>query len=111
MLPDRWDRVQSVFIGVADEPLAERPSLLDAACGDDRELRAEVELLLAADSKGTAAAISEVRRAPPVSLYERLGGIAAIRAVVEDLVGGILADNRVNRWFAHAAPSGHRRSL
>jgi len=27
----------------------------------------------------------------------------AIRAVVDDLVSRILADQRVNRWFAHAA--------
>jgi len=37
------------------------------------------------------------------SLYERLGGMPAIRAVVDDLVTRILGDDRVNRWFAHAA--------
>jgi hemoglobin len=41
--------------------------------------------------------------AQPKSLYERLGGMPAIRAVVDDLVSRILADDRVNRWFAHAA--------
>ena len=39
------------------------------------------------------------------SLYDRLGGMPAIRAVVDDLVGRILADSRVNHWFAHAASS------
>jgi hemoglobin len=39
----------------------------------------------------------------PASLYERLGGMPAIQAVVDDFVGRILADERVNRWFAHAA--------
>jgi hemoglobin len=39
----------------------------------------------------------------PASLYERLGGMPAIQAVVDDFVGRILADDRVNRWFAHAA--------
>ena len=37
------------------------------------------------------------------TLYDRLGGMPAIRAVVDDFVGRILADERVNRWFAHAA--------
>ena len=37
------------------------------------------------------------------SLYQRLGGMPAIRAVVDDLVGRILADDRVSAWFAHAA--------
>ena len=37
------------------------------------------------------------------TLYERLGGQPAIRAVASELVDSILADNRVNKWFAHAA--------
>jgi hemoglobin len=37
------------------------------------------------------------------SLYERLGGTPAIQGVVDDFVGRVLADERVNKWFAHAA--------
>jgi len=37
------------------------------------------------------------------SLYQRLGGMPAIQAVVDDFVTRILADDRVNKWFAHAA--------
>lgn len=40
---------------------------------------------------------------PHASLYLRLGGMPAIRAAVDDLVSRILADERVNKWFAHAA--------
>ena len=39
------------------------------------------------------------------TLYERLGGQPAIRAVASELVDSILADSRVNKWFAHAAAS------
>lgn len=39
------------------------------------------------------------------SLYERLGGKPAIQAVAGDLVDRILVDQRVNKWFAHAASS------
>ncbi len=39
------------------------------------------------------------------SLYERLGGQPAIEAVANGLVDRILADNRVNKWFTHAAAS------
>jgi len=39
------------------------------------------------------------------SLYERLGGQPAIQAVANGLVDRILADNRVNKWFSHAASS------
>jgi hemoglobin len=37
------------------------------------------------------------------TLYERVGGMPAIQAVVDDLVARILADHRVSQWFAHAA--------
>jgi hemoglobin len=37
------------------------------------------------------------------TLYERLGGMSAIQAVVDDFVGRVVADDRVNKWFAHAA--------
>jgi hemoglobin len=40
---------------------------------------------------------------PAASLYQRLGGMSAIQSVVDDFVARILADDRVNRWFAHAA--------
>lgn len=39
------------------------------------------------------------------SLYERLGGQPAVEAVAGGLVDRILADKRVNMWFAHAASS------
>jgi hemoglobin len=39
------------------------------------------------------------------SLYDRLGGQPAVQAVANGLVDRILADNRVNGWFAHAAAS------
>jgi hemoglobin len=36
------------------------------------------------------------------SLYDRLGGKPAIVAVVDDFVGNVAADNRINGYFAHA---------
>ena len=37
------------------------------------------------------------------TLYQRLGAMTAIQAVVDDFVNRILADERVNKWFVHAA--------
>jgi hemoglobin len=37
------------------------------------------------------------------SLFERLGGMPAIEAVADKLFTRIVADDRVNTWFAHAA--------
>jgi hemoglobin len=52
------------------------------------------------------ASMSFAQTAPPLrSLYERLGGQPAIQAVASGLVDRILADNRVNKWFSHAASS------
>jgi hemoglobin len=34
------------------------------------------------------------------SLYQRLGGYPAITAVVDDFVGNVAADKRINRFFA-----------
>lgn len=50
-------------------------------------------------SSGLAAADTEK------SLYDRLGGKPAVQAVASDLVDRILLDERVNKWFAHAAAS------
>lgn len=35
------------------------------------------------------------------SLYERLGGTPAITAVVDDFIGNVAADRRINGFFAH----------
>jgi hemoglobin len=39
---------------------------------------------------------------PKKSLYERLGGYNAIVAVVDDFVGNVAADKRINKFFAKA---------
>lgn len=51
MTPTRWQQVKSVLAEVLEQPPALRPALLDAACQDDPDLRAEVESLLAADQQ------------------------------------------------------------
>jgi hemoglobin len=35
----------------------------------------------------------------PASLYDRLGGTAAITAVVDDFIGNVAADERIARYF------------
>ncbi len=45
------------------------------------------------------------------SLYDRLGGQPAVQAVAGGLVDRILADGRVNMWFAHAASSAENTKL
>src|SRR5262245_9983690 len=40
--------------------------------------------------------------APKKTLYQRLGGLPAITAVVDDFVGNVARDRRINRFFANA---------
>ena len=42
------------------------------------------------------------------SLYERLGGKQAITAVVDELVGRVAADRRINQFFAATASNPAR---
>ncbi|HEY2381531.1 MAG TPA: group 1 truncated hemoglobin [Terriglobia bacterium] len=51
----------------------------------------------------TGTLFAQTAKAPAKSLYDRLGGQPAIEAVANGLVDRILADGRVNKWFAHAA--------
>jgi len=43
-----------------------------------------------------------MQRAPDKSLYERLGGKPAIQAVVDDFIGNVAADSRINGFFAQS---------
>jgi hemoglobin len=45
------------------------------------------------------------------SLYERLGGVDAIRAVVDDFVGNVAADKRINKFFANTDIIRLKRNL
>jgi hemoglobin len=54
-------------------------------------------LVTVATSVATEAAAQMMHK----SLYERLGGTPAIVAVVDDFVGNVAADRRINGFFAH----------
>ena len=45
------------------------------------------------------------------SLYARLGGYDAISAVSENLVGRLMADERLGRFWAHRGEDGLKREL
>jgi serine/threonine protein kinase len=52
MVPDRWSRVEALYHAARERDAEERAAFLDSACGDDRELRREVESLLAHTASG-----------------------------------------------------------
>ena len=54
MTSARWRRAKDLFVDASELPEAERVAFLDDACGDDHELRRQVERLLAGDRKAAA---------------------------------------------------------
>jgi eukaryotic-like serine/threonine-protein kinase len=54
MDPERWRRIAALLDDVLDMPASERARFLDTACGDDAELRGEVEALLVADAEASS---------------------------------------------------------
>ena len=54
MTTERWQRVKDIFSRASELEEAERRAFLDAACGDDPELRAEVGSLLDAHAQAEA---------------------------------------------------------
>ncbi len=51
MHAERWQRIETLFAVAAERPAGERRELLDTRCGDDPELRSEIERLLEADER------------------------------------------------------------
>lgn len=51
MNPDRWKRVEEIFLAAVEKPGGERTRWVDEACAGDDELRSEVYSLLASDDQ------------------------------------------------------------
>ena len=74
----RWTRVNDLFHAARARPLSDRDAFLALECGDDGELRAEVESLLAAhDVPPASVASSGVTVGGRVGDYEVTGFLAA----------------------------------
>jgi hypothetical protein len=50
MGPDRWAQVEKLYHAAAAQPREQRVAFLEESCGDDGELRREVESLLARET-------------------------------------------------------------
>ena len=72
-------------------------ALMLGACSDSKQAAADSAAM--ADSAAAAAAAATAAPADS-SLYNRLGGKAAITAVIDDFVANVAADKRINARFA-----------
>ena len=68
------------------------PMTLVSSCGGKKDAAPEA----------ATPAVEPQAVAAPKSLYDRLGGEAAIKAVVDEFVANVSADTRINKWFANA---------
>jgi serine/threonine-protein kinase len=88
MLPERWRKVEEIFHAAIDCKPEERTRLLDSVCGDDAELRSEVESLLDYEVKhsteicafGDAVKVLE-QRSTRVSEGLRIGAYRVLREI------------------------------
>ena len=99
-----WDRVKQIFHEVLEKDGPERESLLHALCGDDAELRSNVETLLAAHAESgeflespTVEGASEAARAaeelakqePPEGPGSRIGNYKLLQLIGEGGFGAV----------------------
>src|SRR5262245_3906972 len=87
---ERWQRVEAIYVQAIECDASDRSSLLDAACENDRALRAEVESLLAC----TPAAATFIETAAIDAVADELG-----RSFDEALVGVRLGSYVVGEWL------------
>src|SRR5438874_8383867 len=52
MTPEHWQRIDQLFQAAIELRPEERNSFLDQACGEDEDLRSDVEALIASDEHG-----------------------------------------------------------
>ena len=52
---NRWNRIEEIFQSALERPSSERSEYVSQACGEDAELRLEIESLLANDGNATTA--------------------------------------------------------
>ena len=93
MTPERWQHIKDVLNAVLDRPGAERDAYLNQACGDDLELRHELETLIRAnDSAGefleqpATEAVPHYTRIGPYQIIEEIGhgGMGSVYRAVRD---------------------------
>jgi serine/threonine-protein kinase len=85
MTPERWREVQRVFHAALERPAAERGAALDALCGGDPALRAEVEALLDEDALAEGALAAD---ASGTGILDGAAAEGALGALAVQLLGG-----------------------
>src|SRR5579871_1772231 len=106
MQSERWQRIENIFQSAIDCAPDQRPALLDSACGDDAELRDEVESLLALNEKSgfTSSAFPEGMRALEnrrrgQNQERRIGAYSVLREIGRGGMGTVYLAARADDEF------------
>lgn len=102
---ERWARIEQLFHGVLQAPAAAREEHLAAACGDDHELRAAVERLLAADAEDAwlEQGVSAAVRGHDPLVGSRVGAFTIVERLADGGMGTVYRASRTGADFAQEA--------
>jgi eukaryotic-like serine/threonine-protein kinase len=100
-----WQRLEDLFHAALERPPAERAAFLAEACGDDPELRVEVERLLEADAQASVfvgSASAELGRvaASVAPQSEQIGSYRIIRELGRGGMGTVYLAERADAQFS-----------
>jgi len=106
MTPERWQKIEAVFIEADSVPTGERPAVLDRLCTGDAELRREVEQLLSEETTDTSinssirATVSEafdpLGYTRSATSDQRFGRYRLVRRIGQGGMGAVFEANRVD---------------
>jgi eukaryotic-like serine/threonine-protein kinase len=120
MTMDRWNVIEEIFQSALEKPLSERNAYVAHACGDDAELRAEIESLLASAGNATtdlgslvAGDLREMVRSSEASeIGQRVGPYRLVRELDGGGMGVVyLAVRSDDQYFQFVAVKMIRRGM
>src|SRR5258708_39618541 len=109
--PDRWHRVQELFVDALQQPPSSRAAWLDAQCSGDPELRHEIDSLLSADSPSDADAVyaraigdavADAANAT-VAIADRIGPYCILREIGHGGMATVFLARRDDEFEHHVA--------
>ena len=107
MQTERWKQIEEIFQSAIDCPAEKRPALLDSACGDDAELRRELESLLEINEKNgwtDSSAVDDAikvleQRSAELSEGRRIGAYCILREIGRGGMGTVFLAARADDEF------------